>query len=119
MKVYLHLSIESDAGDVEEIREVITLARATTLTPDRLGLSLVESKQVLQEMQHILVAPRQRPMWAISESVPIVAESESAKEHINSSTRHCSESSRWKVPAFILAPVNSERRAVAVPWRMY
>jgi len=56
MQVYLHLSIESDAGDVEEIKEVITLERTTTLTPDRLGLSLAESKQVLQEMQQILVA---------------------------------------------------------------
>jgi hypothetical protein len=56
MKVHFHLSIESDAGNVEEIKEVLTLERTTTLTPDRLGLSLAESKQVLQEMQQILVA---------------------------------------------------------------
>jgi hypothetical protein len=56
MKVRLHLSIESDAGHVEEIKEVITLERKTTLTPDRLGLSLAESKQVLHEVQQILVA---------------------------------------------------------------
>jgi hypothetical protein len=56
MKVRLHLSIESDAGHVEEIKEVITLERKPTLTPDRLGLSLAESKQVLHEMQQILVA---------------------------------------------------------------
>ena len=56
MKVRLHLSIESDAGDVEEIKEVITLERKTALTPDRLGLSLAESKHALQEMRQILVA---------------------------------------------------------------
>jgi hypothetical protein len=55
MKVRLHLSIESDAGHIEEIKEVIILERKTTLTPDRLGLSLAESKHVLQELQHILV----------------------------------------------------------------
>ena len=56
MKVRLHLSIESDAGHIEEIKEVIILERKTTLTPDRLGLSLAESKHVLQELQQILVA---------------------------------------------------------------
>ena len=56
MKIHLHLSIESDAGNVEEIKEVLTLERKTVLTPDRLGLTLAESKQVLQELQQILVA---------------------------------------------------------------
>jgi hypothetical protein len=51
MKVRLHLSIESDAGHIEEINEVITLERKEALTPDRLGLSLAESKQVLHELQ--------------------------------------------------------------------
>ncbi len=55
MKVRLHLSIESDAGDVEEIKEVITLERPTKLTPERVGLSLAESKQVLHELQQLLV----------------------------------------------------------------
>src|SRR5215475_12469293 len=56
MNGHLHLSIESDAGDVQEIKEVITVERKTTLTPDQLGLSLAESKQVLQELQQIWVA---------------------------------------------------------------
>src|SRR5262245_26918579 len=56
MKVRLHLSIESDAGHIEEIKEVITLERPTKLTPERVGLSLAESKQVLHELQQILVA---------------------------------------------------------------
>ena len=56
MKVRLHLRIESEAGNVEEIKEILTLERKGALTPDRLGLSLAESKHVLQELQPILVA---------------------------------------------------------------
>jgi len=53
MKVYLHLSSESDAGHIEEIKEVFTLERPTKLTPERAGLSLAKSKQVLSELQQI------------------------------------------------------------------
>jgi hypothetical protein len=56
MRVRLHLSIESDAGHIEEIKEVLTLERPTKLTPERVGLSLAESKQVLHELQQIVVA---------------------------------------------------------------
>jgi hypothetical protein len=38
------------------IKEIMTLERKTALTPHRLGLSLAESKQVLHEVQQILVA---------------------------------------------------------------
>jgi hypothetical protein len=56
MKVRLHLSIESAAGHIEEIQEVITLERPPKLTPERVGLSLAESKQVLHELQQIPLA---------------------------------------------------------------
>lgn len=56
MKVRLHLSIESDTGHIEEIKEVLTLERPTKLTPERVGLSLAESKQVLHELQQLIVA---------------------------------------------------------------
>jgi hypothetical protein len=56
MKVRFHLSIESDVGHIEEIKEVLTLERPTKLTPERVGLSLAESKQVLHELQQLMVA---------------------------------------------------------------
>jgi hypothetical protein len=56
MKIRLHLSIESDAGHVEEIKEVLTLERPTKFTAERVGLSLAESKQVLHELQQLVVA---------------------------------------------------------------
>lgn len=56
MKVRRHMSIESEAGHVEVSKEVVTLERRKTLTPDRLGLSLAESKQLLHEVQQMLVA---------------------------------------------------------------
>lgn len=56
MKVHLHLSIESDASHIEEIKEVLTLERPTKLTPERVGFSLAESKQVRHELQQLLVA---------------------------------------------------------------
>jgi len=55
MKVRLQMIIESEAGHVEVIKEVVTLERQKKLTPDRLGLSLAESKQLLHEVQQILV----------------------------------------------------------------
>src|SRR5215510_12765152 len=45
MKVRLQMIIESEAGHVEVIKELVMLERHKKLTPNRLGLSLAESKQ--------------------------------------------------------------------------
>jgi hypothetical protein len=56
VRVRLSISIESDAGQVEVRKEVVTVKRKKQLTPARLGLGLAESKQILHEVQQIMVA---------------------------------------------------------------
>ena len=54
MKVKLQMVIESEDGRVREVEEVACLKRAT-LSPEELGLTLAEAKQMLQQVQHSMV----------------------------------------------------------------
>ena len=54
MKVKLQMVIESDDGRVREVEEIACLKRGT-LSPEELGLTLAEAKQILQQAQHSMV----------------------------------------------------------------
>src|SRR5271168_3342694 len=54
MKLKLQLTIESDSGEVEMVREVTKLERYA-LRPETLGLSLSEAKELLLEVQRAMV----------------------------------------------------------------
>jgi hypothetical protein len=61
MKVKLQMVIESEDGQVREVEEVACLKRAT-LSPEELGLTLAEAKQMLQQVQQA-VSRDTRKMW--------------------------------------------------------
>ena len=54
MKIKLQLSIENDAGEIE-IREELMMIKRDTLCLENLGLSLDEAKQLLADVQTVMV----------------------------------------------------------------
>src|SRR4029077_934849 len=54
MKLKLQLIIESDSGETEVVQELAKLERHS-LRPESLGLTLLEAKELLQEVQRAMV----------------------------------------------------------------
>jgi hypothetical protein len=54
VKVKVQVVVESDQGESQVIKEVAQIEREV-LQPENLGLSLVEAKTLLQNVQHTLV----------------------------------------------------------------
>jgi hypothetical protein len=54
MKLKLLLILESNSGETEVVQEVTKLERHS-LRPENLGLTLSEAKELLQEVQRVMV----------------------------------------------------------------
>ncbi len=85
MKLKVQVIIESDSGDTEVVREVARLERGP-LRVEELGLTLADAKDLLQDVQQVMVTHQTLSMRLSTIIVQTVGSTKPAR----GSTRSCS-----------------------------
>ena len=112
MKLKLLLIMESDSGETEVVQEVTKLERRS-LRPENLGLTLSEAKELLQEVQRVMVTHQSTGYVTQQIPCPKCGKIQSRKGSIRSCSGRSSASCDLIVLASTIVDVAARRSTAA------